>query len=57
MQHFHDSRDDREKQEVASEEKWESQFQGSLDVLGALADEALEEDGRGETLPLDDSLS
>jgi hypothetical protein len=44
-------------EEIATEERWEAQFNGSADKLAALADAALDEDARGETLPLDDSLA
>ena len=44
-------------EEIASEDRWDVQFAGSQSALAALADEALEEDARGETRPLDESIS
>jgi len=39
--------------ELAAEKQWEATFAGSEDVLGRLADEALEEHRKGRTKPLD----
>ena len=39
--------------EIASERRWDRAFAESRDVLGRLADEALEEHARGETKPLE----
>lgn len=39
--------------ELADERSWNEQFQMSQDILGDLANEALEEDARGETTELD----
>ncbi|MCR4314854.1 MAG: hypothetical protein NUW37_00750 [Planctomycetes bacterium] len=39
--------------ELASEKKWEEAFAGSEDVLGGLADEALNAHANGLTKPLD----
>ncbi len=39
--------------ELASEEKWDTRFSDSQDVLSMLAKEALEEHERGETRYLD----
>ena len=44
-------------EEIASEDRWDAQFAGSQDKLAALADEALAEESRGETRPLDDLIS
>jgi len=44
-------------EEIASEERWEKQFSQSQGVLETLADEALREDERGETQPLNDLIS
>jgi hypothetical protein len=40
-------------EELASERRWAGAFAKSQDKLAALADEALAEDDRGETEPLD----
>ena len=40
-------------EEMASERRWAEAFAKSQDKLAALADEALAEDDRGETEPLD----
>jgi acyl-CoA reductase-like NAD-dependent aldehyde dehydrogenase len=41
---------------LADEEAWRKRFAEKRDIIRRLAWEALEEDGRGETLPLDDLL-
>ena len=41
---------------LADEESWKSRFVARRDRLRQLAQEALQEDERGETRPLDDSL-
>jgi hypothetical protein len=41
---------------LADEDAWKSRFTGKRDVIRRMAQEALEEDERGETLPLDDLL-
>ena len=41
---------------LADEEAWRRRFAEKRDIIRRLAREALEEDGRGETLPLDDLL-
>jgi acyl-CoA reductase-like NAD-dependent aldehyde dehydrogenase len=41
---------------LADEEGWRKRFAEKRDVIRRLAREALEEDARGETLPLDDLL-
>jgi hypothetical protein len=41
---------------LADEEAWRTRFAEKRDVIRRLAREALEEDARGETLPLDDLL-
>jgi hypothetical protein len=38
---------------LADEEAWKRRFAQRRDVIGRLAQEALEEDARDETLPLD----
>jgi hypothetical protein len=43
-------------EEIAAEKQWEEAFAGSQDALAKLANEALEEDGRGETEDLDKLL-
>jgi hypothetical protein len=43
-------------EEISSEARWDEQFHASADKLAALADEALAEDARGETRPLDESI-
>jgi acyl-CoA reductase-like NAD-dependent aldehyde dehydrogenase len=40
----------------ADEEAWRTRFAEKRDIIRRLAREALEEDARGETLPLDDLL-
>ena len=39
--------------EMASDRRWQTAFDGSADALDRLADEALAEYRAGETLPLD----
>ena len=41
---------------LADEEGWQKRFAEKRDVIRRMAMEALEEDERGETLPLDDLL-
>ena len=41
---------------LADEEAWKRQFDEKRDVIRRLAREAIEEDERGETRPLDDRL-
>ena len=41
---------------LADEEAWKTRFAGKRDVIRRMAREALEQDERGETLPLDDLL-
>jgi hypothetical protein len=41
---------------LADEEAWRTKFAAKRDRLRELAQEALEEDARGETRPLDDLL-
>ena len=41
---------------LEDEEAWKRQFASKRDVIRRMAREALEEDERGETLPLDDLL-
>lgn len=41
---------------LADEEAWKLRFAEKRDVIRRMAKEALEEDERGETLPLDDLL-
>jgi hypothetical protein len=41
---------------LADEEAWKLRFAAKRDVIRRMAQEALEEDARGETLPLDDLL-
>jgi len=41
---------------LSDEEAWKKQSAGKRDVIRRMATEALEEDERGETLPLDDLL-
>ena len=43
-------------QELESERRWDAAFAQSQDALARMADEALAEDERGETHPLDDLL-
>ena len=42
-------------EELASERRWSETFAGSQDKLAALANEALEEFHKGQTLPFRDS--
>lgn len=41
---------------LADEGAWKQRFAGKRDVIRRMAQEALEEDSRGETLPLADLL-
>lgn len=41
---------------IADEEAWKKRFAEKRDVIRRMAREALEEDERGETMPLDDLL-
>jgi hypothetical protein len=41
---------------IAEEGAWKAQFAAKRDVIRRMAREAIEEDERGETLPLDDLL-
>ncbi|HEY1221618.1 MAG: hypothetical protein ABSE42_14345 [Bryobacteraceae bacterium] len=41
---------------LADEEAWKKRFAGKRDVIRHMAQEAIEEDARGETLPLADLL-
>jgi acyl-CoA reductase-like NAD-dependent aldehyde dehydrogenase len=41
---------------LADEEAWRKRFAEKRDVIRRMAREALEEDARGESLPLDDLL-
>ncbi len=41
---------------LADEEAWKKRFAEKRDVIRRMAQEALEEDERGETIPLDDLL-
>jgi hypothetical protein len=41
---------------LAGEEAWRKSFAEKRDVIRRMAQEAVEEDERGETLPLDDLL-
>jgi len=41
---------------IADEEAWKKRFEEKRHVIRRLASEALEEDDRGETVPLDDLL-
>jgi hypothetical protein len=41
---------------IADEEAWKKRFEEKRNVIRRLASEALEEDDRGETVPLDDLL-
>ncbi len=43
-------------EDLAAEEKWDEAFTNSPDKLAMLADEALAEFERGETVPLEESL-
>ena len=40
-------------EELEAERKWDRAFAGSEDILGRLADEAIEAHRRGKTIPLD----
>jgi hypothetical protein len=42
--------------ELAAERAWESRLSGRPEALRHLAEEALDEDSRGATRPLDDDL-
>jgi hypothetical protein len=41
---------------LADEQAWKKRFAEKRDIIRRLAREALEEDARGETLPLDDLI-
>jgi hypothetical protein len=41
---------------IADETAWKARFAEKRDVIRRMAQEAIEEDERGETLPLDDLL-
>ena len=41
---------------LADDDEWKKRFSGKRDVIRRMAREALEEDERGETIPLDDLL-
>jgi hypothetical protein len=41
---------------LADEDAWRTRFAQKRDVIRRMAQEAIEEDERGETLPLDDLL-
>jgi hypothetical protein len=41
---------------LADEDGWKTRFAGNRDAIRRMAREALDEDERGETLPLDDLL-
>jgi hypothetical protein len=41
---------------LADAEGWKARLAGKRDAIGRMAGEALEEDEKGETLPLDDLL-
>jgi len=41
---------------LADEDAWKKRFAGNREVIRRMAREALAEDDRGETLPLDDLL-
>ena len=41
---------------LADEEAWRKRFSEKREIVRRMAREALEEDARGETLPLDDLL-
>ena len=41
---------------LADEEAWKKRFAQKRDILRRMAHEALDDDARGETLPLDDLL-
>ena len=41
---------------IADEEAWKKRFEEKRNIIRRLASEALEEDDRGETVPLDDLL-
>ena len=40
-------------EELEAERKWDRAFAGSEDILGRLADEAIEAHRQGKTMPLD----
>ena len=42
--------------ELEGDARWRELFSGSADALATLADEAIAEDGRGDTVDLDESL-
>lgn len=42
--------------EIADEEAWRARFAQKRDVIRRMAQDALDEDARGETLPLSDLL-
>lgn len=42
--------------EIADQEAWRERFATKCDVIRRMAQEALDEDARGETRPLDDLL-
>ena len=42
--------------DLADEDSWKKRFAEKRDVIGRMAQEALEEHRRGETLPLNDLL-
>jgi len=41
---------------LADDDEWKKRFVGKRDVIRRMAREALEQDERGETIPLDDLL-
>ena len=41
---------------LADDDEWKKRFAGKREVIRRMAREALEEDERGETIPLDDLL-
>ena len=41
---------------LAGDDEWKKRFVGKRDVIRRMAREALEQDERGETIPLDDLL-
>ena len=41
---------------LADEERWRKRFAEKRDVIRRMAQEALDEDARGETVPMDDLL-
>lgn len=42
--------------DLADEDAWRERFAGKPDVIRRMAQEALDEDARGETMPLSDLL-